>query len=64
MPDLLARFTTASTWITGKRVHIQPSETAPGYTGTTAGLDPNGFLRVEGDDGQIHTVLSGGVREP
>jgi BirA family transcriptional regulator, biotin operon repressor / biotin---[acetyl-CoA-carboxylase] ligase len=63
-PDLLARFTSASSWITGKRVCIQPSDTAPGYTGTTAGLDPNGFLRVTGDDGQVHIILSGGVREP
>jgi BirA family transcriptional regulator, biotin operon repressor / biotin---[acetyl-CoA-carboxylase] ligase len=53
-----------STWVTGKRVHIQPTDTAPGYTGTTAGLDPDGFLRVTGDDGQLHTILSGGVREP
>ena len=35
----------------------------PGYTGTTAGLNPSGFLLVAGDDGQIHTVLSGGLRE-
>jgi BirA family transcriptional regulator, biotin operon repressor / biotin---[acetyl-CoA-carboxylase] ligase len=62
--DLLARFTAASTWVTAKHVHIQPTDTAPGYTGTTAGLDPNGFLLVEGDDGKLHTVLSGGVREP
>jgi len=36
----------------------------PGYTGTTAGLNPSGFLLVAGDDGQVHTVLSGGIREP
>lgn len=53
-----------STWITGKRVRIQPTDTDPGYTGTTAGLDPSGFLLVTGDDGKLHTVLSGGVREP
>ena len=62
--DLLTRFTAASTWVTGKRVRIQPSDTHPGYTGTTAGLDPSGFLLVEGDDGKLHTILSGGVREP
>jgi len=33
-----------------------------GYTGTTAGLDRRGFLLVAGDDGILHTVLSGGVR--
>ncbi|MDT7811648.1 MAG: hypothetical protein QOJ42_1564, partial [Acidobacteriaceae bacterium] len=26
------------------------------------GLDARGFLRVIGDDGMLHTVLSGGVR--
>jgi BirA family biotin operon repressor/biotin-[acetyl-CoA-carboxylase] ligase len=61
---------TYSTWITGKRVRVEPRDPAPndpaagGYTGTTAGLDSNGFLRVLGDDGQLHTVLSGGLREP
>lgn len=49
-----------STWITGKRVHV---DEAGGYTGITAGLDPNGFLLVAGDDGVLHTVLSGGLRE-
>jgi BirA family transcriptional regulator, biotin operon repressor / biotin---[acetyl-CoA-carboxylase] ligase len=63
-PNLLTRFTAASTWITNKRVRIQPSDTDPGYTGTTAGLDPNGFLLVTGDDCKTHTILSGGVREP
>jgi BirA family biotin operon repressor/biotin-[acetyl-CoA-carboxylase] ligase len=59
-----------SSWITGKRVRVEardptPNHPAPGgYTGITAGLDPNGFLRVLGDDGQLHTVLSGGLREP
>ncbi len=53
-----------STWITGKRVRVEARENAAGYTGTTAGLNPSGFLLVAGDDGQIHTVLSGGLREP
>ena len=53
-----------STWILGKRVRVEARDGDPGYTGTTAGLDPNGFLRVTGDDGQLHTVLSGGLREP
>jgi BirA family biotin operon repressor/biotin-[acetyl-CoA-carboxylase] ligase len=54
-----------STWLTGKRVRVEGREGEPGgYTGTTAGLDSNGFLRVLGDDGQLHTVLSGGLREP
>ncbi len=59
-PTLLTRFTTASTWVRGKRVHVAESG---GYTGVTDGLDPHGFLQIAGDDGLRHTVLSGGVRE-
>jgi BirA family biotin operon repressor/biotin-[acetyl-CoA-carboxylase] ligase len=52
-----------STWIAGKRVRVEARDNDPGgYTGTTAGLDPQGFLLVAGDDGQLHTVLSGGLR--
>jgi BirA family transcriptional regulator, biotin operon repressor / biotin---[acetyl-CoA-carboxylase] ligase len=53
-----------STWISGKRVRVEARGGAPSYTGTTAGLNPQGFLLVNGDDGQLHTVLSGGLREP
>ncbi|WP_254064019.1 biotin--[acetyl-CoA-carboxylase] ligase [Granulicella sp. S190] len=56
---LLERFTVASSWVCGKRVRV---EEAGGYTGVTTGLDARGFLRVAGDDGKLHTVLSGGVR--
>jgi len=38
-------------------------EESGGYTGVTAGLDANGFLLVDSDDGVKRTVLSGGVRE-
>jgi BirA family biotin operon repressor/biotin-[acetyl-CoA-carboxylase] ligase len=58
-PALLDRFAAASTWIRGKRVRVD--ETG-GYTGVTTGLDPRGFLLVAGDDGVLHTVISGGVR--
>jgi BirA family biotin operon repressor/biotin-[acetyl-CoA-carboxylase] ligase len=57
---LLERFAAASSWVSGKRVKV---EEGGGYTGVTDGLDPRGFLRVAGDDGLRHTVLSGGVRE-
>jgi BirA family biotin operon repressor/biotin-[acetyl-CoA-carboxylase] ligase len=57
---LLQRFTAASTWARGKRVQVPEQG---GYTGTTAGLDPHGFLLVDADDGTQRTVLSGGVRE-
>jgi BirA family biotin operon repressor/biotin-[acetyl-CoA-carboxylase] ligase len=57
---LLERFAGASSWVQGKRVHVDENG---GYTGVTSGLDERGFLRVAGDDGVLHTVLSGGVRE-
>jgi BirA family biotin operon repressor/biotin-[acetyl-CoA-carboxylase] ligase len=59
-PDLLTRFTAASTWVRGKRVDVPEQG---GYTGTTAGLNPNGYLLVDADDHTQRTVLSGGVRE-
>jgi biotin-(acetyl-CoA carboxylase) ligase len=65
-----ARQTTAdasrySSWIEGKRVRVEPrpGDATESYTGTTAGLDPQGFLRVLADSGQLRTVLSGGLRE-
>jgi BirA family transcriptional regulator, biotin operon repressor / biotin---[acetyl-CoA-carboxylase] ligase len=59
IPSLLERFTAASSWVRGKRVSVDESG---GYTGVTDGLDSRGFLRVAGDDGALHLVLSGGVR--
>jgi BirA family biotin operon repressor/biotin-[acetyl-CoA-carboxylase] ligase len=58
-PLLLDRFAASSSWVRGKRVRV---EEAGGYTGVTTGLDARGFLRVAGDDGVLHTVISGGVR--
>jgi BirA family biotin operon repressor/biotin-[acetyl-CoA-carboxylase] ligase len=56
---LLERFAASSSWVRGKHVSV---DEAGGYTGVTDGLDARGFLRVAGDDGMLHTVLSGGVR--
>ena len=53
-----------SSWLKGKRVRVEARDGDPGYTGTTAGLDPQGFLLVRGEDGQLHTILTGGIREP
>lgn len=53
-----------STWVSGKRVRVQARDGVASYTGTTAGLNPQGFLLVDGDDGERHTILSGGLREP
>ena len=58
--DLLARFTTASTWVRGKHVHVPEQG---GYDGITVGLDARGFLLVDTVDGTRRTVLSGGVRD-
>ena len=59
VPGLYSRFAAASGWVTGKRVRVDEQG---GYTGTTRGLDRQGFLQVLGDDGVLRTVLSGGVR--
>ncbi|MGD0647733.1 MAG: biotin--[acetyl-CoA-carboxylase] ligase [Acidobacteriaceae bacterium] len=59
-PDILTRFTAASSWVRGKRVQVPEQG---GYTGTTAGLDRNGYLLVDADDHTQRTVLSGGVRD-
>ena len=55
------RFAESSSWVLGKRVRVG-EEGAESYTGWTRGLDENGFLLVESDDGGTRTVLSGGVR--
>lgn len=57
--DLFERFSAASSWVRGKHVHVGEAD---GYTGITSGLNSQGFLLVEGDDGVRHTVFSGGVR--
>lgn len=59
-PDLLTRFSAASSWVRGRRVHVPEQG---GYNGVTAGLDPNGYLLVDADDHTQRTVLSGGVRD-
>jgi BirA family biotin operon repressor/biotin-[acetyl-CoA-carboxylase] ligase len=58
--DLLDRFAAASSWVRGKRVQVPEQG---GYTGITAGLNPDGYLLVDADDGTRRTVLSGGVRD-
>lgn len=59
-PEAAPSLYEASTWLRGKRVRVPEDG---GYTGLTAGLDPSGFLLVDGDDGIRRTVRSGGVRE-
>jgi len=57
---VLRLFTHASSYAAGRRVIVdQPGGT---ITGTTAGLDPAGFLIVRKDDGSDTLILAGGVR--
>jgi BirA family biotin operon repressor/biotin-[acetyl-CoA-carboxylase] ligase len=57
---VLRLFTHASSYAAGRRVTVD----LPGgaITGTTAGLDPAGFLIVRKDDGTNTLILAGGVR--
>jgi BirA family transcriptional regulator, biotin operon repressor / biotin---[acetyl-CoA-carboxylase] ligase len=59
---ILRRFAQVSSYFKGKRVRITTSVET--FTGTTAGLDPSGVLRVVRDDGRgTELVLSGDVAE-
>lgn len=55
------RFEAVSTYACGKRVSV--SNGAENYSGVTAGLSPEGLLRVERADGSVVTVIAGDVRE-
>jgi BirA family biotin operon repressor/biotin-[acetyl-CoA-carboxylase] ligase len=53
-----ARVEQASTWIRGRNVEVHGPQAC---VGVTAGLDENGFLRVQTEDGLV-TVQTGGIR--
>ena len=55
---IMRRVESRSSYATGKLVHVDEDG---GYTGTTDGLDPRGFLRVSTDKG-LRMVISGSVR--
>lgn len=55
------RFEAASSFARGKRVQV--TNGAGAFTGTTAGLGPEGLLQVKRDDGQVVTVIAGDVAE-
>ena len=66
-PETILRlFTHASSYVAGRRVTVdqpgQPGQPGGVITGTTAGLDPSGFLIVRQDDGTDTLILAGGVR--
>lgn len=59
---ILRRFAAVSSYSQGKHVRVTTATEA--FTGTTAGLEPSGVLRVARDDGRgIESVLSGDVAE-
>lgn len=58
MGTIPLRVERASTWVRGRHVHVHGPQAC---TGITAGLDGNGFLRIETTQG-IVTVQSGGIR--
>ena len=57
--ELLGRVERASTWIRGRKVQVHGPQACEGLT---AGLDENGFLRIETAGGLV-TVQTGGLRE-
>jgi BirA family biotin operon repressor/biotin-[acetyl-CoA-carboxylase] ligase len=60
-PETILRlFTHASSYAAGRRVSVDQPGGA--FTGTTAGLDPAGFLIVRKEDGTDTLILAGGVR--
>ena len=59
---ILRRFSQVSSYFQGKRVRITTATET--YTGSTAGLESSGVLRVARDDGRgVDLVLSGDVQE-
>ena len=61
VPSVVARFEAVSSYAKGKRVRV--TNGAESYTGTTAGLGPEGLLQVKRDDGEMVTVIAGDVAE-
>jgi BirA family transcriptional regulator, biotin operon repressor / biotin---[acetyl-CoA-carboxylase] ligase len=57
---ILRLFAHASSYVAGRRVTVDQPGGA--IAGTTAGLDPEGYLIVRKDDGTDTLILAGGVR--
>lgn len=57
---ILDMFTHASSYVSGRRVTVDQSDTA--LQGTTAGLNESGFLLLQSDNGHRHVIVAGGVR--
>ncbi len=56
--DITTAFSEASSYAQHRRVVIEET----GRHGTTAGLDPSGFLLVRYDGGSVERVAAGGIR--
>jgi BirA family biotin operon repressor/biotin-[acetyl-CoA-carboxylase] ligase len=57
---ILNMFSRRSSYARGKRVVVEAVDGT--IEGTTAGLDPSGFLMIEQDDGTKRLIVAGGVR--
>ncbi|MFI5056870.1 MAG: biotin--[acetyl-CoA-carboxylase] ligase [Candidatus Acidiferrales bacterium] len=55
------KFAAISSYAQGKRVRV--TNGTGSFTGTTAGLGPEGLLMVKRDDGEVVTVIAGDVTE-
>jgi BirA family biotin operon repressor/biotin-[acetyl-CoA-carboxylase] ligase len=58
--SIVDQFTRRSSYARGKRVRVD--QLGGIVTGTTAGLDSAGFLKLRADDGSESLILAGGVR--
>jgi len=59
--SVVKRFEVVSSYASGKRVRV--TNGTESFLGTTAGLAPEGLLKVERDDGRVITVIAGEVVE-
>ncbi len=59
--SVIERFARASSYAQGKRVRVSNGKDT--FTGTTAGVGPEGLLQVKRDGGQVTTVIAGDVTE-
>jgi BirA family biotin operon repressor/biotin-[acetyl-CoA-carboxylase] ligase len=57
---ILKLFAQASSYVSGRRVVVEQGDTV--LRGSTAGLDENGFLILQEDNGRRTLILAGGVR--
>jgi BirA family transcriptional regulator, biotin operon repressor / biotin---[acetyl-CoA-carboxylase] ligase len=58
---VVERFQEVSSYARGKRVQVASG--VESFVGVTAGLAPEGLLRVQRDDGEVVTVVAGDVSE-